>query len=89
MTITRGGYVKWTLREVIDFYDQGGIPNELLSPFIRPLNMSESEKTDLEEFLQSLTGQNVPQIVADAFAAQIGELSKDDPNWAHQNTLGF
>ncbi len=78
-----------TLREVIDFYDQGGIPNELLSPFIRPLNLSESEKTDLEAFLKSLTGQNVPKIVADAFAAQIGELSKDDPNWAHQNTLGF
>ncbi len=78
-----------TLREVIDFYDQGGIPNELLSPFIRPLGLTESEKIDLERFLESLTGQNVPQIVADAFAAQIGELSKDDPNWAHQNTLGF
>ncbi len=78
-----------TLREVIDFYDQGGIPNELLSPFIRPLGLTESEKIDLQEFLESLTGQNVPQIVADAFAAQIGELSKDDPNWAHQNTLGF
>ena len=78
-----------TLREVIDFYDQGGIPNELLSPFIRPLGLTESEKIDLEAFLESLTGQNVPQIVADAFAAQIGELSKDDPNWAHQNTLGF
>lgn len=78
-----------TLREVIDFYDQGGIPNELLSPFIRPLGLAESEKLDLEAFLESLTGQNVPQIVADAFAAQIGELSKDDPNWAHQNTLGF
>ena len=78
-----------TLREVIDFYNQGGIPNELLSPFIRPLGLTESEKLDLEAFLESLTGQNVPQIVADAFAAQIGELSKDDPNWAHQNTLGF
>ncbi|MYI90270.1 MAG: hypothetical protein F4082_08375, partial [Gammaproteobacteria bacterium] len=78
-----------TLREVIDFYDQGGIPNELLSPFIRPLGLTESEKTDLEAFLESLTGQNVPQIVADAFAAQIGELSKDDPYWAHQYTLGF
>ncbi len=83
MTITRGGYAKWTLREVIDIYDQGGIPHELLSPFIRPLNLSESEKTDLDAFLELLTGQNVPPIIADAFAAQIGELSKDDPNWAH------
>ena len=78
-----------TLREVIDFYDRGGIPNELLSPLIRPLGMSGVEKDDLEAFLKSLTGSNVPQIVADAFAAQIGELSVDDPNWAHENTLGY
>ena len=78
-----------TLREVIDFYDQGGIPNELLSKFIRPLGLSETEKQDLESFLLTLTGSNVPDIVADSFAAEIGELSKDDPNWAHEKTLGF
>ena len=78
-----------TLREVIDFYDQGGIPNELLSKFIRPLGLSETEKQDLESFLLTLTGSNVPEIVADSFAAEIGELSKDDPNWAHEKTLGF
>ncbi len=78
-----------TLREVIDFYDQGGIPNELLSPLIRPLNLSEQEKQDLEEFLKSLTGSNIPILVSDAFAAHIGELSRNDPNWAHDNTLGY
>ena len=78
-----------TLREVIDFYDRGGVPNELLSPLIRPLGLTESEKRDLEAFLNSLTGGNVPDIVADAFAAPIGDLSAEDPNWAHENTLGY
>ena len=78
-----------TLREVIDFYDRGGIPNELLSPLIRPLGLTEPEKRDLEAFLLSLTGGNVPDIVADAFAAPIGDLGRDDPNWAHENTLGY
>ncbi len=78
-----------TLRDVIDFYDQGGISNELLSPFIRPLGLTDQDKDDLEALLIALTGTNVPQLVADAFAAQIGELSIDDPNWAHENTLGY
>lgn len=78
-----------TLREVIDFYDRGGVPNELLSPLIRPLSLTEREKRDLEAFLHSLTGSNVPEIVADAFAAPIGDLSSEDPNWAHENTLGY
>ena len=78
-----------TLREVIDFYDRGGVPNELLSPLIRPLELTEKEKQDLEAFLHSLTGSNVPDLVADAFSALIGDLSSEDPNWAHENTLGY
>ena len=78
-----------TLREVIDFYDRGGVPNALLSPLIRPLGLTEPEKQDLEAFLHSLTGGNVTAIVADAFAAPIGDLGSEDPNWAHENTLGY
>ena len=78
-----------TLREVIDFYDRGGIPNELLSPLIFTLNLSEQEKQDLEAFLLSLTGSTISEIVADAFAAPIGDLSLKDPNWAHEETLGY
>ena len=78
-----------TLREVIDFYDRGGVPNELLSPLIRPLGLTEREKQDLEALLHSLTGGNVTDIVADAFAAPIGDLGPEDPNWAHENTLGY
>ncbi len=78
-----------TLIEVIDFYDRGGIDNELLSPLIRDLGLTETEKNDLVAFLNSLTGSNVKTLVADAFAAPIGELSEDDPNWAHEKTLGY
>ena len=35
-----------TLREVVDFYDGGGAPNELLDPAIRALHLSELEKDD-------------------------------------------
>ena len=78
-----------TLREVLDFYNQGGIPNELLSPLIRPLNLTDSEIEDLLAFLQSLTGGNVPILVTDAFAAPIGDVSKDDPDWTHKNKLKY
>ena len=68
-----------TLREVIDFYDEGGIPNELLSPLIRPLGLSEAEKADLEAFLRALTGSTVAALVADAFAAPIGDPGDGAP----------
>lgn len=78
-----------TLREVVEFYNQGGVPNELLSPLIRPLNLMDTEIDDLIAFLNSLTGKNVSVLVADAFAAPIGDISTDDPNWAHENKLKY
>ncbi len=74
-----------TLREVIEFYNRGGIPNELLSPLITPLNLTDTEMDDLAAFLKSLTGNNIATLVADAFAAPIGDLGTDDPNWVHEN----
>ena len=38
---------------------------------------------DLVEFLESLTGSNVDTLVADAFAAPIGDVGKGDPSWVH------
>ncbi len=76
-----------SLREVIEFYNQGGVPNEVLSPLIRPLGLSEEEIDDLVAFLNSLTGSNIETLVADAFAAPIGDISADDPNWAHENQI--
>jgi cytochrome c peroxidase len=47
-----------SLREVIDFYDKGGIVNDNLSIHIKPLNLTEEEKGNLIDFLRSLTGEN-------------------------------
>ena len=46
-----------TLRQVIEFYDHGGIPNPQLDPVIKPLNLTEQEKEDLIEFLRGLNGE--------------------------------
>ncbi len=62
-----------TLREVVDFYDAGGAPNDLLDPAIHPLHLGDTEKQDLVAFLESLTGSNVGAIVADGLAAPVGD----------------
>ena len=46
-----------TLRQVIDFYDQGGVANPHKDPFMQPLKLSNQEKEDLVEFLHSLSGE--------------------------------
>lgn len=62
-----------TLEDVIRFYQQGGASNENLSPLIKPLALSDNDIADLVAFLNALTGNNVETLVADAFAAPIGE----------------
>jgi cytochrome c peroxidase len=62
-----------SLREVVAFYDAGGVPNEELDPSIKPLGLDQSDADDLVAFLESLTGDNVDRLVADAFAAPIGD----------------
>lgn len=62
-----------TLQQVVEFYNKGGIANENLDPLIKPLNLTELEIADLTAFLESLTGDNVQELVADAFAAPIGD----------------
>ena len=46
-----------TLRQVVDFYTRGGIRNPHQDNTIIPLKLSDSEKEDLVEFLQSLSGE--------------------------------
>jgi len=55
------GSVK-TLREVIEFYDDGGEPNPNLDGGIIKLNLTEQEITDLEEFLKTLTSDRVRRL---------------------------
>ncbi len=72
-----------SLQEVVEFYDQGGVPSDLLDPLIEPLHLTQQEKKDLVNFLESLSGSNVDILVADAFAAPVGDIKKGDPNWVH------
>lgn len=55
-----------TLTEVIDFYNHGGISNELLDPLIQPLNLSQQERAELLSFLESLTSPAVSALIARA-----------------------
>ncbi|HSM30214.1 MAG TPA: cytochrome c peroxidase [Woeseiaceae bacterium] len=61
-----------TLRDVVLFYNRGGMANEVLDPLIKPLGLSDEEIDDLLAFLKSLTGSNVDTLVSDAHAAPIG-----------------
>ena len=45
-----------TLEEVIAFYDRGGRPNPNLDIEVKSLELTDTEKADLLEFLKSLTG---------------------------------
>jgi cytochrome c peroxidase len=62
-----------TLREVVEYYNAGGVPHELLDPRIKPLGLGSGEIDDLVAFLESLTGDSVDTLIADAFAAPVGD----------------
>jgi cytochrome c peroxidase len=62
-----------TLKEVVSFYNKGGIPNPQLDTSIRPLGLTDKEMENIVVFLKSLTGDNVETLVRDAFAAPIGD----------------
>ena len=62
-----------TLKEVVSFYNKGGIANPQLDPLIRPLGLTDREIDDIVAFLKSLTGDNIEILVRDAFAAPIGD----------------
>ena len=46
-----------TLESVVAFYDRGGTPNRNLDVNIRPLHLSDQQKTDLVAFLKGLSGE--------------------------------
>ena len=52
-----------TLKDVVRFYNQGGDASGYAGtrdPLMQPLNLTESEMDDLVAFLESLTGDPVP-----------------------------
>lgn len=62
-----------TLKQVVEFYNRGGIPNENLDPLIQPLNLNGQEIDELIAFLLALTGDNVSQLVSDAYTVPVGD----------------
>lgn len=61
-----------TLEDVVRFYDQGGHPNPGLDPLVQPLELEDNEVDALVAFLESLTGDNVDELRADARSVAIG-----------------
>jgi len=53
-----------TLEDVVEFYNQGGMPNRNLDGKIRPLKLTDGQKQDLVEFLKSLSGEGWQKITA-------------------------
>jgi cytochrome c peroxidase len=49
-----------TLSAVIEHYDRGGIERPSLSPEIKPLRLDAQEKSDLVDFMLTLSGENPP-----------------------------
>lgn len=62
-----------TLRDVIEFYNRGGVANEELDTRIHPLHLRQQEIDDLVAFLSTLTGDDVGALVGDASSAPIGD----------------
>lgn len=48
-----------TLEEVVDFYDRGGGDDPYKSEMMKPLGLTDPEKSDLVEFLKSLSGEEL------------------------------
>jgi len=65
-----------TLEEVVEFYNKGGFKNKLQSPHIKPLELSKEEVNDIVAFLKTLNGDNVQELISDAFTAPIGDKTK-------------
>ena len=69
-----------SLAEVIDLYNQGGVlknesgyPNVTQSPLITPLGLTENESEDLIAFLKTLNGDNISEVISDAFSTPVGD----------------
>jgi cytochrome c peroxidase len=74
----------YSLNEVIAFYNQGGLlknqsgfPNVTQSPLIAPLGLSDNETEDLIAFLMTLTGDNIVEVISDAFATPVGDTTNE------------
>jgi cytochrome c peroxidase len=56
-----------TLKEVVEFYNRGGIKNPTLDPKIKPLNLTPDEVDALVAFMESLDGEGYQDTPPTAF----------------------
>ena len=68
-----------TLEEVIEFYDQGGGVDDNKSQFVEPLSLTDDEKSELLEFLESLSGDEV-RIATPELPPYEAMLASERPN---------
>jgi cytochrome c peroxidase len=61
-----------TLKDVVRYYNRGGVSNWNLDPLLKPLNLNDSEINDLVAFLRSLTAGNLSELQADARSVNVG-----------------
>lgn len=66
-----------TLCQVIVFYDHGGLRHDGIDPLVQPLGLAADEIQALVAFLESLTGDNIAEQVADARSTSIGNPSRE------------
>jgi cytochrome c peroxidase len=66
------------IASVLRFYNAGGVPHPGLDPRVRPLELNDAQLHDLEEFLRSLTGDNVTELAREARSQAIGDPGATD-----------
>jgi hypothetical protein len=66
-------------KKVVRFYNRGGHPHPLLDPMIRPLHLTDAEVAALVAFLESLTGDNMAALIADARSVRVGNVTVELP----------
>ena len=67
-----------TLHEVVYFYVRGGVEHPGRDRLIGPLDLEDGAADDLVTFLESLTGGNIAELVADARSTPVGNLRVED-----------
>ncbi len=58
-----------SLNDIVAFYNKGGAPHDGVDARIKPLGLTQDEADALVAFLQSLTGDNIEQLIAEARGA--------------------
>lgn len=68
-----------SLRQVVEFYNRGAHIHPGLDPKLRPLGLGSTEIDDLVAFLNSLTGDNIQELVRDARSQRVGNPGDRSP----------